>query len=212
MLEAEIAFVDELEVIMGTLEASLKHVLAKRGVTQCISPKQMIYFDRVANSPWKRITYTEAVEFIQKSTGEADIKWGDSISTEQERWLADTIGEGLPVFITEYPMDMKPFYMRSNSTNGDRRTVACFDLLIPRVGELAGGSMREERLGKIEEVIGRLGMDPEQYRWYTELRRFGTAPHGGFGLGFERLISWIGGWDNIRECIPAPRWKGRCIL
>jgi asparaginyl-tRNA synthetase len=212
MLEAEISFVDTLEAIMVTLESSIKHVLANRSVTLCSLPEQTVYFDRVVNSPWKRITYTEAVDSIQSSMGDTSIKWGDSISTNQERWLADTVGEGLPVFVTDYPMDMKPFYMRLNPSNGDQRTVSCFDLLVPRIGELAGGSMREERLGKIEEAIERFGMDPEQYRWYTELRRFGSASHGGFGLGFERFISWIGGWENIRECIPAPRWKGRSIL
>jgi asparaginyl-tRNA synthetase len=212
MLEAEISFVDNLEAIMVSLESSIKHVLAKSTVTLCSLPERLPYFDKVANSPWKRITYTEAVDLIQSSMGDESVKWGDSISTNQERWLADTVSGGLPVFVTDYPADMKPFYMRRNPTNGARQTVACFDLLIPRIGELAGGSMREERLGKIEEAIERFGMDPEQYRWYTELRRFGSAPHGGFGLGFERFISWIGGWENIRECIPAPRWKGRSIL
>jgi len=213
MLEAEMAFVDDVAAIMDILESSVKHLLASQEVKGCVDPDQVSYFDRAGNAPWPRITYTQAVDLIQAGLGRHSIRWGDSISAEQERWLADTAGEGLPVFVTNYPAELKPFYMRPTATtHGDRRTVACFDLLVSRIGELAGGSMREERPEQIENVVKRLGMDPEQYKWYTELRRFGTTPHGGFGLGFERLISWIGGWENVRECIPAPRWKGRCIL
>lgn len=212
MLEAEMAFMDDLEGVMATVESSIKHALTNQGVRRCLSPERLSYCERISSSAWKRITYTEAIDILQTSLGPDAIKWGDSISTEQERWLAENVGKDLPIFVTDYPAEIKPFYMRPNSNDESNRTVACFDLLVPRIGELAGGSMREERWENIQAAIEKHGMDPEQYKWYTELRRFGTTPHGGFGLGFERLISWIGGWENIRECIPAPRWKGRCIL
>ncbi|KIM21318.1 hypothetical protein M408DRAFT_333518 [Serendipita vermifera MAFF 305830] len=212
MLEAEIAFVEDLEGIMSTLESSIKHIFSSEELRRCLLPDRLSYCDKVSSSPWKRIAYGEAVKSLQASMGQEAITWGDSISTEQERWLADHVGDGLPLFVTDYPASIKPFYMRANAGDGDRQTVACFDLLVPRIGELAGGSMREERFQNMEESLKKFGMDPAQYSWYTELRKFGTTPHGGYGLGFERLISWIGGWENVRECIPAPRWKDRCIL
>lgn len=255
MLEAEMSFLDDLDHVMDVVEASIKHVFNDGTVKTCLSipslssskeqgriPEQVSLLERLKAGKWKRITYTQAVEAIQQAFGDKEgtggIQWGQPISTEQERWIADEVGNGLPIFVTNYPAELKPFYMRPNelgsvagsdSTDG-RKTVACFDLLVPRIGELAGGSLREERLGDLTAAYEKHGLDPNQYTWYTDLRRysplfiyyqldlfdrsdrFGTTPHGGFGLGFERFISWIGGWENVRECIAAPRWKGRCIL
>ncbi|PVG01478.1 asparaginyl-tRNA synthetase [Serendipita vermifera] len=213
MLEAEMAFMNGLENVMDVVEASLKNVCGDERVRACAtSEEQLLYLDKLRASNWKRITYTEAIDCLRTALGENAIQWGDSISTEQERWIADEIGEGLPVFVTDYPRDLKPFYMRPNPPTGNQQTVSCFDLLVPRIGELAGGSMREERWEHLVDALGKHGLDKERYQWYSELRQFGTTTHGGFGLGFDRFISWIGGWENIRECIPAPRWKGRCIL
>jgi len=160
--------------------------------------------------PWARITYTDAIHELQKSGAQFDFapRWGSPLQSEHERWLADSFARG-PIFVTDYPAATKPFYMRQND---DGKTVACFDLLVPHVGELVGGSLREERSTLLEAAIKRQGLDKDAYRWYTELRKFGGAPHGGYGMGFERLISWLGGIENVRECIPMPRWSGRMLL
>jgi asparaginyl-tRNA synthetase len=159
-------------------------------------------------SPWARMTYTEAIEKLQQAPDVAKFEyapqWGHSLQSEHEKWLAEQYIGG-PVFITDYPAELKPFYMRAND---DGRTVACFDLLVPHVGELVGGSVREERI----ELLERKMVDIQGSEWYLDLRKFGGAPHAGFGMGFERLLSWISGIDNIRECIPMPRWSGRMLL
>lgn len=173
---------------------------------------------------WRRMTYTEAVKLLdaEHTHGhhfEFKPTWGESLSSEHERWLAEVCVGG-PVFITDYPIGLKPFYMRIND---DEKTVACFDLLVPRIGELVGGSVREERwdvLARRMEGAGLLlsneergnSLDDSTYKWYADLRKYGGAPHGGFGLGFERLISWVSGIDNVRECIGMPRWTGRMIM
>lgn len=159
---------------------------------------QISFLDNLIAQKWKRITYTQAVDLINEAFGPETIEWSQSISTEQERWIAEKVGKGLPVFVTEYPADVKPFYMRviepdeskivgnaaqSDQTDetkesrsgsvslGGRRTVACFDLLVPRIGELAGGSLREARLDRLMAAYGKHGLDPAQYAWYTDLRR-----------------------------------------
>ncbi|KAH9975369.1 hypothetical protein BGW80DRAFT_1436562 [Lactifluus volemus] len=189
MLEAEWAFVRT---------ASIKHVLRLERST------------RPSEVPWVRITYTDAIHELQKSGTRFEFapRWGAPLQSEHERWLAESFARG-PIFVTDYPSAIKPFYMRQND---DGKTVACFDLLVPHVGELAGGSLREERSALLGAAIKRQGLDEGAYRWYTELRKFGGAPHGGYGMGFERLISWLGGIENVRECIPMPRWSGRMLL
>jgi asparaginyl-tRNA synthetase len=169
--------------------------------------------------PWTVMTYTEAIEHLRGSgqTFEFEPVWGKSLQSEHEKWLADKIVGG-PVFVVDYPVGLKPFYMRLNSAAcGQEGTVACFDLLVPGVGELVGGSVREER----EEVLikrmrecGLLGDTGElgAYQWYLDLRKYGGAPHVGFGMGFERLVSWVGGVENVKECVPVPRWAGRMML
>ncbi|KAI4293957.1 asparaginyl-tRNA synthetase [Schizophyllum commune Loenen D] len=173
---------------------------------------------------WWRMTYTEAVGTLQR-TGvkfKQPPTWGASLSSEHERYLAEEVVKG-PVFVTNYPREIKAFYMRVDdpSLPREQQTVSCFDLLVPHMGELVGGSVREERADVLEEKMREEGMIlPEQsskadegpYAWYLSLRKFGATPHGGFGLGFERLVSWVGDVDSVKECIPVPRTVGRIDL
>lgn len=190
--------------------------------------------------PWTRMTYTEAVKELQTYHASAHVKsgfhyepaWGRPLQSEHERWLAQELVKG-PLFVTDYPASQKPFYMRLNGDkDAERQTVACFDLLVPHVGELAGGSVREERLHVLTDRMRAAGMrlepleagvvtaselkagknDSGEYDWYLDLRRWGGAPHAGFGMGFERLVGWVGGIENVRECVPMPRWAGRMVL
>ncbi|PPQ66876.1 hypothetical protein CVT26_009816 [Gymnopilus dilepis] len=162
-----------------------------------------------SHQPWARMTYTDAIMELEKAHFSAPFeyepKWGRSLKSEHERWLAEKLICG-PVFVTDYPAALKPFYMRAND---DERTVACLDLLVPYTAEIVGGSVREERLDVLQQKMGDHG---ENDAWYLDLRKYGGAPHAGFGMGFERLISWITGIENIRECIPMPRWTGRMLL
>ena len=156
--------------------------------------------------PFARVTYTEAQEILARAgrTFEFPIGWGQSMQAEHERFLAEEHFQG-PVFVTDYPIEQKAFYMR---VNDDRKTVACTDLLVPRIGEIIGGSQREERLDVLDAQIRRFGLDPEVYWWYRDLRRYGTVPHGGFGLGLERMLMWLTGIQNIRDVLPFPRTPG----
>lgn len=216
MLEAEWSFVRSVNDLCDVAEASIKHVLRPRSPDRDLLQADIgaswtsAAIAAASEVPWARITYTDAIHELQKSGAHFEFtpRWGSALQSEHERWLADSFARG-PIFVTDYPAAIKPFYMRQND---DGKTVACFDLLVPHVGELVGGSLREERLTLLESAIRRQGLDEEAYRWYTELRKFGGAPHGGYGMGFERLISWLGGIENVRECIPMPRWSGRMLL
>jgi asparaginyl-tRNA synthetase len=233
MLEAECSFVDTIEDVCSVVEGSIKHVL-RVVKPETFPPAGTTHDSRVAilteaareDRPWARMTYTDAIDHLEQyHAANPGVfifppAWGQALQSEHERWLAEVLVQG-PVFVTDYPANQKPFYMRSNRSHANsdsdkvqdpRETVACFDLLVPGVGELAGGSLREERLPLLEQSISKHGLDPVAYAWYTDLRRYGTTPHGGFGMGFERLISWISGVDNVRECIPMPRWAGRMLL
>lgn len=173
-----------------------------------------------SNKPWARLTYTEAISILQTASPAVPFEytpaWGKPLQSEHERYLAEQHASG-PVFITDYPTSLKPFYMRENPLDGQgRSTVACFDLLVPGVGELVGGSVREERLEILQRKLVEAGLSSEDgegpYKWYADLRKYGGTPHAGFGMGFERLISWVSGVENVRECVPFPRWAGRLLL
>jgi asparaginyl-tRNA synthetase len=157
----------------------------------------------VVDKPFLRLSYTEAVDILQKSKKkfEFDVQWGTDLQSEHERYLTEEHFKQ-PVILMNYPAKIKAFYMRMNE---DRKTVAAMDVLVPRVGEIIGGSQREERLDRLDERITDMGLKKEDYWWYRDLRRYGTVPHAGFGLGFERLILFCTGMANIRDVIPFPR-------
>jgi asparaginyl-tRNA synthetase len=158
---------------------------------------------KVVNSEFRRMTYTEAIEILEKSGKkfEYPVKWGIDLQTEHERYISEEVVDG-PVFLTDYPKDIKAFYMRLND---DGKTVAAVDLLVPGIGEIIGGSQREERLSKLEKRMAEMGLDPKDYSWYLDLRKYGSVKHAGFGLGFERLVMYLSGMANIRDVIPFPR-------
>ena len=177
---------------------------------------------------WPRITYTDAISLLLSSPEkfEHDPKWGSGLQAEHERYIAKTVGTSSqgysPVFVTHYPRAIKPFYMLS-SPSADRETVECFDLLVPEACEIVGGSMREHRLPQLLEAMRLNSMLPpgseelsdedlerSGLKWYIDLRRWGSVPHGGFGLGFDRLLGYLAGVQNIREMVTFPRWVGRC--
>ena len=177
---------------------------------------QLDNLKRVLSGPFQRMTYTEAIDMLldHVKTGkivfdaEAEkqdpLRWGLDLRSEHERYLAEIVFQR-PVIVTDYPKDFKAFYMRMNP---DGKTVRAMDILAPGIGEIIGGSQREERLDVLEQRIRDQGQDPEMYSWYCDLRRYGTVPHSGFGLGFERLVQYVSGAENIREVIPFPRWSG----
>ena len=214
MIEPEIAFAD-LQDDMELAEDMLKYVI-KYVMDEC--PEEMQFFssfvdkgllDRLTNvvsSDFGRVTYTEAVELLQKADKkfEYPVSWGSDLQTEHERYLTEEVFKR-PVFVTDYPKEIKAFYMRLNN---DGKTVAATDCLVPGIGEIIGGSQREERLDVLEKRIEELGLHKEDYWWYLELRKYGGTKHAGFGLGFERLIMYITGMSNIRDVIPFPRTTG----
>jgi len=157
----------------------------------------------VVDKPFLRLSYTEAVEILRKSKKkfDFDVEWGVDLQSEHERYLTEEHFKQ-PVILMNYPAQIKAFYMRMNE---DQKTVAAMDVLVPRVGEIIGGSQREERLDKLDGRIADMGLKKEDYWWYRDLRRYGSVPHAGFGLGFERLILFCTGMANIRDVIPFPR-------
>ena len=214
MVEPEIAFA-ELEDVMDLTEDMLKYAM-KYVLEQ--APEEMEFFNsfvdktvlermnNVINSDFGRITYTEAIKVLQESGADFKypVEWGIDLQTEHERYLSEQIFKR-PVFVTDYPKDIKAFYMRMND---DGKTVAATDLLVPGIGELIGGSQREERMDVLVDRIKELGMNEEDYWWYLELRKYGGTKHAGFGLGFERFLMYITGMANIRDVIPFPRTPG----
>ena len=217
MVEPEMAFCD-LEGDMEVTEAMLRSVI-RRVLDEC--PDEMAFLNQfvdkglverlehVAGSDFARVSYTEAVAILEAAQAsgrefEYPVSWGMDLQTEHERYLTEE-HFGRPVFVHDYPAAIKAFYMRLND---DGRTVAAVDCLVPGIGEITGGSQREERLDVLERRIDELGMDPEQYRYYLDLRRYGSCEHAGFGLGFERLVMYLTGVDNIRDVICHPRTAG----
>ncbi len=214
MIEPEIAFAD-LEDDMILAEDMLHYVISDvlekapeelQFLNQFVDKGLIERLQYVATSKFARCSYTEAIDILQKADKDFEYKvfWGMDIQTEHERYLAEQ-HFGCPVCVYNYPKDIKAFYMRQND---DGKTVAAVDVLVPGIGELIGGSQREERLDVLEQRIDELGLGRENYWWYLELRKFGTAPHAGFGLGFERLIMYLTGVSNIRDVLPFPRTTG----
>ena len=217
MIEPEIAFAD-LADDMDLAEAMLKYVIDDV-MARCLDELGMLnkFVDKgliarlthVATSDFARVTYTEAIEILEAAVAaghafEYPVSWGIDLQTEHERFLTEEHFK-CPTFVTDYPAEIKAFYMRLND---DGKTVAAADCLVPGIGEIIGGSQREERLEVLERRIAELGMDADQYRYYLDLRRFGTCKHAGFGLGFERLVMYLTGVGNIRDVIPHPRTVG----
>ncbi|MBE7049381.1 MAG: asparagine--tRNA ligase [Ruminococcaceae bacterium] len=214
MIEPEIAFSD-LSDDMALAEDMLKYV-----INYCLenAPEEMEFFNsfvdkglierlkNVANSDFGRITYTEAIEILEKNNDNFDfpVHWGSDLQTEHERYLTEVVFKR-PVFVTDYPKEIKAFYMRLND---DGKTVAAMDCLVPGIGEIIGGSQREEREDVLIERMKEMGLKKEDYSWYLELRRFGGTKHAGFGLGFERAVMYLTGMSNIRDVIPFPRTVG----
>ncbi|MEB3828010.1 asparagine--tRNA ligase [Phormidium sp. CCY1219] len=211
MVEPEMAFCD-LTGDMDLAEAFLKYVF-KSVLENC--PEDMEFFnkridktvletaDNIINNQFERISYTKAVELLEKSNKkfEFPVEWGLDLQSEHERYLAEKYFKK-PVIVTDYPIGIKAFYMRLND---DEKTVAAMDILAPKIGEIVGGSQREERLDVLERRIKAQGLDIDNYWWYMDLRRYGTVEHAGFGLGFERLVQFMTGMANIRDVIPFPR-------
>ena len=211
MVEPEMAFCD-LKGDMDLAEAFLKYVF-KHVMENC--QEDMEFFQQriddsvldtannIINSEFARVTYTEAIDLLEKSNKsfEYPVAWGIDMQSEHERWLAEEYFKK-PVIVTNYPTGIKAFYMRLDDGG---KTVSAMDILAPKIGEIIGGSQREERLDVLEARIRAQGLDPEVYWWYLDLRRYGTVPHAGFGLGFERLVQFMTGMANIRDVIPFPR-------
>ncbi len=214
MIEPEVAFCD-LSCNIDLAEAFLKYILSA-ALTECTA--DMEFFDlriqkgiiddlrAVIETKFARITYTDAIAELGGSGREFEYKptWGVELQTEHEKFLTEHVVKG-PVVVTDYPKDVKAFYMKQND---DGKTVRGMDVLVPRLGEIIGGSQREENLSVLENRIAELGLDRDAYWWYLELRKYGTVPHSGFGLGFERLIQYVTGMQNIRDVIPFPRAPG----
>ena len=214
MIEPEMAFAD-LGDYMDNAEAMIKYVI-RTVLEKC--PDEIAFFnsfvdkglkerlEHVASSGFGRVSYTDAVEILKKNNDKFDFKveWGTDLQTEHERYLTEQVFQR-PVFVTDYPKEIKAFYMRLNE---DGKTVAAADCLVPAIGEIIGGSQREERLDLLEGRIQELGMDPKDYWWYCDLRRYGSCRHAGFGMGFERMVMYLTGINNIRDTLPHPRTVG----
>ncbi|MFH1730080.1 MAG: asparagine--tRNA ligase [Planctomycetota bacterium] len=211
MIEPEMAFCD-LDGDMDLAEEYIKHLFAA-ALERC--PEDMAFFNKwidqtaietlehIVASDFERITYTEAVDILTKSGAsfEFPVEWGSDLQSEHERYLTEKHIKK-PVIVRDYPKGIKAFYMRLND---DERTVAAMDVLVPKTGEILGGSQREERRGVLERRMAECGLSAEEYWWYVDLRRYGTVPHAGFGLGFERTVQFATGMANIRDVIPFPR-------
>jgi asparaginyl-tRNA synthetase len=246
MLEAELAFVDDVGVVMDLVENMLRHI--GRGLQTSRVGQELLQaresegadvthevlarrWQGLVDGPWPRITFADAIQRLQATNEEKSLftfqpSHESGLQAEHERFLAETVGQGGPVFVTDYPRDLKPFYMAPSSsspgTTNAGSTVACFDLLVPELCELVGGSMREYRLPQLLENMDARGLrkalgsdlnDPAtegSLQWYIDLRKYGSVPHGGFGIGFDRLLCYLSGVSNIREIVGFPRWYGRC--
>lgn len=211
MVEPEVAFCDlagDIDLAEEYLKYLFTAVLDNCGAdldffNKRIDTTLIETLTHIVEKPFRRLSYTEAIELLEKAdvTFEFPVKWGIDLQTEHERYLTET-KFNQPVVVTDYPASIKPFYMR---VSDDEKTVAAMDVLLPKIGEIIGGSQREERLDMLLARMKELDMSEEEYSWYIDLRRFGTVPHAGFGLGFERVVQFATGMANIRDVIPFPR-------
>ncbi|MEG0852701.1 MAG: asparagine--tRNA ligase [Angelakisella sp.] len=214
MMEPEITFADlndDMQLASDMIKYVLRYIMDNCSdeiafFNQFYDKELITRLENVVSSEFGKVTYTEAVEILEKVKDQFEypVYWGCDLQTEHERYLTEKVF-GKPVFVIDYPKEIKAFYMRMND---DNKTVAAMDLLVPGIGELIGGSQREERLENLVARIKELGLHEEDYWWYLDLRRFGGAKHAGFGLGFERLIMYITGMTNIRDVLPFPRTTG----
>lgn len=214
MIEPEMAFVDleyDMEVAEEMIKYIINYVLEK-------APEEMEFFnnfidkgllgrlDNIVSNEFGRVSYTEAIDILKKSGKEFQypVEWGIDLQTEHERYLTEEVYKK-PIFVTDYPKDIKAFYMR---VNDDNKTVAACDLLVPGVGEIIGGSQREERMDVLVGRMEEMGLNPKDYDWYLDLRKYGGVKHAGYGLGFERMVMYLTGMANIRDVLPFPRTPG----
>lgn len=238
MLEAEMSFVDDLGGVMDLVEEMLRdlssslydraigHELRAQGVHSADRADPEVINQRwlqLGEKSWPRLTYTDAINLLQEKAHEFQHRpaWGSSLQSEHEKYIAQVVGQGKPVFVTHYPRAQKAFYMRpTEASTGEHETVECFDLLVPEYCEIAGGSMREHRLPQLLDAMRRSGLVTPSLEdgtqpagsldWYVDLRRWGCPPHGGFGIGFDRLLGYLSGVQSIRDTVTFPRWYGRC--
>lgn len=238
MLEAEVCFVDDMAYVMSLVEKMLRAVATDLKLS--VVGKELLTsrhennedadtlgaealqrrWDGMIEEDWPRITYNDAIKHLQSAIEDESAKFefqptlGDGLQAEHERFLAQSLGRGKPVFVTDYPIEQKPFYMPPSTatanTKGTSKTVACFDLLVPDLCELVGGSMREHRSQELLASMQTKGVAGNNLEWYQDLRKYGSVPHGGFGLGFDRLLCYLGGIGNVRDIVAFPRWYGRC--
>ncbi len=218
MIEPELAFAsleDDVELAVSFLQSIFRDLLAERrddleffaSHVDTAEPRCIERLERLVSAKFERMTYTEAIAQLEKAktTFEFPVRWGVDLQSEHERWLTEEVVKA-PVVVTDYPREIKAFYMRQNE---DGKTVAAMDVLAPGIGEIIGGSQREERLDVLDARIRAMGLEPDSYWWYRDLRKYGTVPHAGFGLGFARAIQYATGVENIRDVIPFPRAAGQ---
>lgn len=216
MIEPEIAFAelaDNMQLAEDLLKYAFRYVLEHAQVEMdffdaFIMPGVKARLETLVNASFGKVTYTEAIELLKKSGQKFEYQpeWGIDLQTEHERYLSEKVFNG-PVFVTDYPKEIKAFYMKQNA---DGKTVRAMDLLVPGVGELIGGSQREDDFEKLKSRMEEMQLDTEAYSWFLDLRRYGTVPHAGFGVGFERLVMYVTGMENIRDVIPFPRAPKTC--
>ena len=217
MIEPEMAFCDlagDMDVAEGMVKAIIDHVMSVCAdelnfLNQFVDKGLLERLENVRSNSFVRLTYTEAIEILKQNADKFDDKnifWGKDLQSEHERFITEQVFKK-PVFLTDYPKEIKAFYMKQNP---DGKTVAAADLLVPGVGELIGGSQREDDYEVLKARIEELGMNPEDYWWYLNLRRFGGTEHAGFGMGFERMVMYLTGIANIRDVLPYPRTVGTC--
>jgi len=236
MLEAEISFTEDMSNVMELAQDTLKSIAQNlrpgmsrvwdellKGTNEAELRRRV---DGISHYGFPRISYTEAIKMLQSTTHQFQHtpQWGSGLQAEHERFIATEVGgqgdADIPVFVTHYPRSIKPFYMLPSGTSDGQETVDCFDLLVPETCEIVGGSMREHRLEPLIKSMQVKGLIPPgpilsdenfgELKWYIDLRRWGSVPHGGFGLGFDRLLGYLAGVPNIREVVTFPRWVGRC--